>query len=337
MKIQSGISLKPYNTFGIAARAERFAILRSEEDLRTILRANIAPLHLLGGGSNVLLTKDLPGLVLRNELKGIHVEKETETEVIISAGAGELWHELVLWSLAHNFGGLENLSLIPGTVGAAPIQNIGAYGAELKDVFEKLEACDLERGERRIFRAEDCRFGYRNSIFKNELKGRCLITRVWLRLSKSPTLNLSYRILADSLRNKGITDPGVCEVSETVIAIRQSKLPDPARIGNAGSFFKNPEVPVQLYQSLKENYPDLPAFPLPGNDGQVKLAAAWLIEKAGWKGRRIGDAGVHEKQALVLVNYGNASGIDILNLAREIQHDILEKFAIDLQPEVNIW
>lgn len=337
MEIRRNISLRPYNTFGIDAKAERFAVLRSEEDLRAILPANIAPLHLLGGGSNVLLTKDLDGLVLHNALKGIEVERETDAEVLVSAGAGEVWHELVLWSLAQNFGGLENLSLIPGTVGAAPIQNIGAYGAELKDVFEKLEAYHLESGERLVFSAEACKFGYRNSIFKNELKGHCLITRVWFRLSKAPTLNLTYKTLADSLRNKGITQPGIREVSEAVIAIRRSKLPDPGQIGNAGSFFKNPEVPVQLYQALKEEYPDLVAFPLPGNDERVKLAAGWLIDKAGWKGHRAGDAGVHEKQALVLVNYGKASGKDILSLAQQIQADIQEKFGVSLEPEVNIW
>ena len=337
MKISSSISLKPFNTFGIDARAERFAVLRSEEDLRAILRANIAPLHLLGGGSNVLLTKDLPGLVLRNELKGIELESETGTHVLISAGAGEVWHDLVMWAIDNNFGGLENLSLIPGTVGAAPIQNIGAYGAELKDVFEKLEAFHLETGERMVFKSEDCRFGYRNSIFKNELKGRCLITRVWLRLTKSPRPNLSYRILADSLRNKGITQPGIRELSETVMEIRRSKLPDPALLGNTGSFFKNPEVPVQLCEAIKKEFPDLVASPLPGNEELVKLAAGWLIEKAGWKGRRIGDAGVHEKQALVLVNYGKATGKDILNLAQEIQADVKEKFGVSLEPEVNIW
>lgn len=336
MKILSDFSLKPFNTFGIDAKAERFALLQSEEDLQAVVRANIAPLHLLGGGSNVLLTKDLPGLVLRNELQGIELKVESDLEVIVAVGAGVIWHDLVLWALSHNFGGLENLSLIPGTVGAAPIQNIGAYGAELKDVFEKLEAFHLESGERLIFTNEDCHFGYRNSVFKNEHKGKLIITRVWLRLSKSPTLNLSYRILVDSLRNNGILDPGIREVSQTVMAIRRSKLPDPAQIGNAGSFFKNPEVPVGLFETLQKSFPELVAFPLPGNDKVVKLAAGWLIEKAGWKGRRIGDAGVHKNQALVLVNYGNAAGADILNLAQQIQQDVQEKFGVSLEPEVNI-
>ncbi len=337
MKILSGTSLKPYNTFGIDVRAERYAVLRSEEDLRCVLRANITPLHLLGGGSNVLLTKDLPGLVLRNELRGIAVVQETDADVVVSAGAGEVWHELVCWALQHGYGGLENLSLIPGTVGAAPIQNIGAYGAELKDVFEKLEALHLESGEVLKFSKEDCRFGYRKSIFKNSLKGRCIITRVWLRLSKFPTLNLSYNILAESLRKNGILQPDIRDVSRMVMAIRRSKLPDPALLGNAGSFFKNPEVPVAQAEELRKAFPDLVAFPLPGNDGLVKLAAGWLIEKAGWKGRRRGDAGVHERQALVLVNYGKASGADILKLAEEIQQDVQRKFGLWLEPEVNVW
>lgn len=337
MNMLYNTSLKRYNTFGIDVKAERLAILRSEAEVVHALRANIVPLHLLGGGSNVLFTKDLPGLVLRNELPGIDIEEETEREVVVAAGAGVAWHQLVQWAIQRNYGGLENLSLIPGTVGAAPIQNIGAYGAELKDVFEKLEAYHLLSGERLMFNKDDCRFGYRNSIFKTEMKGCCLITRVWLRLSKCPTINLSYHILAAALREQGLANPSIAEVSQAVMAIRRAKLPDPALLGNAGSFFKNPEISQDQYEQLSRAFPDVVAFPLRENDRQVKIAAGWLIEKAGWKGRRIGDAGVHEKQALVLVNYGNASGSDILNLATEIQQDVAQKFGIWLEPEVNIW
>jgi UDP-N-acetylmuramate dehydrogenase len=335
MKIRRHFPLKKFNTLGIGATAEQYVAVDSAQALQEILAANIRPLHILGGGSNVLLTKDLEGLVVNNKIGGIAIEREDEKQAVVAAGGGVVWHDLVHWCLARNLGGIENLSLIPGTVGAAPIQNIGAYGVELKDVFEKLDAVHLETGKPRSFGSAECEFGYRNSVFKQQLKGQYFITKVFLRLSKNPVVNFSYGDLKKMLEGAGIVRPTIRDVSEAVVKIRQSKLPDPAVLGNAGSFFKNPVVPVRQFEELQKRNPEMPCYPLPA--GEVKVPAGWLIEKAGWKGHRTGDAGCHEKQALVLVNYGRATGAGIQDLARRIQASVEARFGIRLSPEVNIW
>lgn len=335
MVLKKNYSLKKLNTFGLSAKAERLVEIHSVADLKLILKSNVLPIHILGGGSNILLTEDIKGIVLKNEIKGVFKTAETEKEVIVAVGGGEVWHEFVLWALEKNLGGIENLSLIPGSVGAAPIQNIGAYGVEIVDVFHQLEAVDLATGKEKIFNTEECQFGYRDSIFKNELKRKYFITKVIFRLSKFPKINTDYGAIRELLKNKNIVNPTVKDVSEAVIEIRQSKLPDPKEIGNSGSFFKNPEIELEHFIRLKEKYPDLVYYELP--NGKIKIPAGWLIEKAGWKGKRIGDAGCHSKQALVLVNYGNATGVEIRNLANNIQVEILQKFNIGLIPEVNFW
>ncbi|MFY7943793.1 MAG: UDP-N-acetylmuramate dehydrogenase, partial [Crocinitomicaceae bacterium] len=266
------------------------------------LRKANEPLLILGGGSNLLLTKDFEGLVLKNEILGFNLIEETETDVIVEAGAGEVWHQFVLKCLEQNFAGLENLSLIPGSVGASPMQNIGAYGVEIKDVFEYLDAYEISTGEIKRFSKEDCAFGYRESVFKNIYKDQYVICKVAFRLSKNPKINTSYGAIESELQKMGISDPTIHDVSNAVIAIRQSKLPDPAVLGNAGSFFKNPVVPESLVEKIKASYPDVPNYP--AESGKRKLAAGWLIETAGWKGKTIETYGVHKLQALVLVNYG---------------------------------
>lgn len=336
MKIRRHFSLKKYNTLGIEASAAQFVAVKSEGMLQEILAANIRPLHILGGGSNVLLTENLEGLVLHDELGGIALDWEDEKQTVVTAGGGVIWHDLVRWCLDQNLGGIENLSLIPGTVGAAPIQNIGAYGVELKDVFEKLDTIHLESGQARSFDAAECAFGYRQSIFKGELKGQYFITKVFLRLSKNPVVNLSYGDLKKTLEESGVSHPSIREVSKAVIKIRKSKLPDPAVLGNAGSFFKNPVIPASHFKKIAKLYPEMPSYPLPTGD-VVKVPAGWLIEKAGWKGHRSGDAGCHEKQALVLVNYGRATGAEIQELALQIQASVESKFGVRLSTEVNIW
>ncbi|MEZ4952591.1 MAG: UDP-N-acetylmuramate dehydrogenase [Saprospiraceae bacterium] len=335
MVIKKNHSLKKLNTFGLSTNAERFMEIHSVADLQLVLKTNFSPIHILGGGSNLLLTDNLKGIVLKNEIKGIIKMAETEEEVVVAVGGGEVWHEFVLWTLEKNWGGVENLSLIPGSVGAAPIQNIGAYGVEIVDVFQQLEAVELATGKVKLFNKEDCQFGYRDSIFKNELKGKYFISKVIFRLSKFPKINTSYGAIKELLKNNNIENPTIKDVSNAVIEIRQSKLPDPKEIGNSGSFFKNPEIEPSHFIPLKEKYPDIVFYEMP--DRKIKIPAGWLIEKAGWKGKRIGDAGCHAKQALVLVNYGNATGIEIRNLANKIQVDILEKFNIGLTPEVNFW
>jgi len=329
--------LSDLNTFGVKAEAETFRYIFSLdqlfETLKTIPRTDI---HILGGGSNILLTGNLTGTTLKNEIKGIQIVRELPDSVTIAVGGGVIWHDLVRWALQHDFGGIENLSLIPGTVGAAPIQNIGAYGVELQDVFVKLEAVDLRNRAILIFEKADCQFGYRDSIFKRELKGRLFITRVWLKLTKTHhQIQTSYAPLAQYLETQRITRPTIQDVSRAVVFIRQSKLPDPAQIGNAGSFFKNPEIPADQYAELRKKFPDLPGYPI-GSSG-VKVPAGWLIEQTGWKGRRFGNAGVHNRQALVLVNYGGATGSEILSLSRQIAEEVHARFGISLTPEVNIW
>ena len=319
----------------MSARAEKYAEVHSISDVHMLLKTGFEPLHILGGGSNVLLTEDLKGLVIKNEIKGIYKMAETSDEVIIAIGGGESWHGLVMWAVENGLGGIENLSLIPGSVGAAPIQNIGAYGVELKDIFHQLEAIELDTGRMQIFNSNECQFGYRDSIFKNELKGRYFITKVILRLSKIHQLNTSYGAVSEILMDSNIENPTIRDVSNAVIKIRQIKLPDPAEIGNSGSFFKNPEIEITHFQQLRSLFPNIVFYEI--SSGKIKIPAGWLIETAGWKGKRVGDVGTHEKQALVLINHGNATGIDILNLANRIQYDVIEKFGISLMPEVNIW
>ncbi len=336
MEIAQNHSLKTLNTFGIDARAAFFARVETVRQLRQVLTSNIArtrPILVLGGGSNVVFTGTFAGLVIHNLIGGIDIIKEDGQQVLVAAGGGMVWHSLVEFALDKNLGGIENLSLIPGSVGAAPIQNIGAYGAELKDVFAYLEAVDLASGRQRLFTREECAFGYRNSIFKNELKDRFMITKVVLRLAKKPQVNISYGAIGEVLTASGITTPTIREVSEAVIAIRQSKLPDPARIGNAGSFFKNPVLDKIDYEGLKLEFSGIPGYP---DNGSVKVPAAWLIEQCGWKGKRLGNVGVHDKQPLVLVNYGGGTGTEIVNLAADIKASVATKFGIELEPEPRI-
>jgi len=335
MGIKKNHNLKKLNTFGLPAMAKQYVEIHSVADLQLFVKTDHGDPHILGGGSNVLLTGDVPGVVLKNEIKGVGIEHATDQHSVVWAGGGVVWHELVMWSLQQNLGGLENLSLIPGSVGAAPIQNIGAYGVELKDVFHHLEAVDLATGRFREFSNEECGFGYRDSVFKNEIKGKYFITKVFLKLAKEPAVQTSYGAIQQVLAEWKTGAPTIQDVSRAVIQIRRSKLPDPREIGNSGSFFKNPEIPVAKFEKLAAAFPSIVSYPLP--NGNIKIPAGWLIEKAGWKGKRFGDAGCHEKQALVLVNYGSATGKEIWQLAVQIQDSIKVMFGIELMPEVNIW
>ncbi|MDD2983013.1 MAG: UDP-N-acetylmuramate dehydrogenase [Crocinitomicaceae bacterium] len=333
--ISENVSLKPFNTFGIDVKATRFATFASPEELGQILKDNKnKPLLILGGGSNLLLTKDFDGLVLKNEIKGIEVISETADEVLIRSGAGEVWHEFVLYCISKNYCGIENLSLIPGSVGASPMQNIGAYGVEIKDVFDKLEAVEIATGEIHTFDNETCEFGYRESIFKHAVKNQYVITNVYFKLSKTQNTNTSYGAINQQLEVMGIGNPTIKDVSDAVIAIRSSKLPNPKEIGNAGSFFKNPVIEHAHYQEILKNYPNAPSYPV--GEQHVKVPAGWLIETAGWKGKVVGETGVHKNQALVLVNYGDATGKEIYQLSTDIIEDINQKFKILLTREVNI-
>ncbi|MCP9289963.1 UDP-N-acetylmuramate dehydrogenase [Gracilimonas sediminicola] len=334
--IQENFNLSDYNTMGIAAKARYFCSVQSVGELQSLLadsRFQDTPRFMIGGGSNVLFISDFKGLVIHVDIKGVSIDREDEGEVILNVGAGENWHELVVHCVEKGWGGIENLSLIPGSVGAAPIQNIGAYGVELEEVFESLEAVEIKTGELKSFSKKECRFGYRDSVFKNELKGLFVITGVKLRLQKSPKVNTSYRALSEKLEEKGIKNPSIKDISEAVIEIRQSKLPDPAEIGNTGSFFKNPVITKKQFEELQSAYPDIPSYPA---GEKVKVPAAWLIDQCGWKGKRFGDAGVHKMQALVIVNYGNATGEEIWNLAQKIQVSVKDRFGVFLAPEVNI-
>ncbi|UVJ42708.1 UDP-N-acetylmuramate dehydrogenase [Pseudomonas sp. LS1212] len=337
IQVQSQVSLKPYNTFGIDVKARFFAEAHSDDDVRQAL-AHAAqlpiPLLVIGGGSNLLLTGDVQALVLRMASRGIHVLSDDGTRVIVEAEAGEPWHPFVQWSLEHGLSGLENLSLIPGTVGAAPMQNIGAYGVEIKDVFSGLTALDRQTGELREFGLEECAFEYRDSVFKREA-GRWLILRVRFSLDRVAHLHLDYGPVRQRLTDQGIDQPSPRDVSQAICSIRREKLPDPVELGNAGSFFKNPVVAAALAAAIKLKHPGLVAYPQAG--GQMKLAAGWLIEQAGWKGYRDGDAGVHCLQSLVLVNYGNASGGQLHRLAQRIQADIAERFGVHLEMEPNLY
>lgn len=337
--LQRNAELKAHNTFGIAAKAEALARFGSAHGLRQLLAApELAglPRLVLGGGSNLLFTRDFPGLVLLNEMPGIGVVREDDTHVWLKAGAGVVWHELVLHAVANGWGGIENLSLIPGKVGAAPMQNIGAYGVEIKDTFDSLEALRVSDGTVIVFDAVACRFGYRESFFKREGKDKFVILSVTFRLAKQHVLNTSYGNIQQELEREGIAHPTIKDVSAAVIAIRRSKLPDPAVVGNAGSFFKNPVVPMALMEKIRASYPDVVSYP--AGEEHAKLAAGWLIEKAGWKGRRSDTApcGVHDRQALVLVNYGGATGKAIYDLSEQVLRSVEERFGVELEREVNI-
>lgn len=336
MVIQENISLKPYNTFGIDVKAKHFVSINSIDDLKQILALSNYPNKLiLGGGSNILLTKDFNGLVIHVNLKGISIVSENDNTVIVKASAGENWHNFVLWCIKNKYGGIENLSLIPGNVGTAPIQNIGAYGVELKDVFESCEAISLETKSLQSFSKSDCNFGYRNSIFKQEAKGKFIITSVSFKLSKqNHSLNINYGAISSQLNLMKVTHPTIQDVSKAVISIRESKLPNPNEIGNSGSFFKNPVISKAQFSTLLQNFEDIPSYPVSEQD--VKVPAGWLIEKAGFKGKRFGNYGVHKNQALVLVNYGDAKGTDILSLSKLIQKTVYRLFGISIEAEVNI-
>ncbi len=336
IQIQQNVDLSKYNTMRVSSNARYLVEVDSVETLRDAIqfaRSNDLEVLVLGGGSNLLFVNNFNGLVILIRLSGIKI-KEEEGRIQLKVGAGEDWHELVMFCVARNWGGVENLSLIPGTVGAAPIQNIGAYGVELEDVFIELEAFDLETKEVRTFKKEDCNFGYRDSIFKNELKGKFIITSVSLCVTPNGDVNYSYASLSQKLDEWGISAPTIQDVSKAVIDVRRSKLPDPEEIGNNGSFFKNPLISISHYNELNERYKDIPSYP--ASSEEVKVPAGWLIDHAGWKGHRNGDAGVHEKQALVLVNYGHATGKEIMELSEKIRHDIKEKYGIELEREVNI-
>lgn len=339
LNIQSHVSLKPYNTFRIEASARYWVEISNEEDLQTVLQLSDyidKPKLILGGGSNVLLCHDFNGLVVKVAVQGIDLIRDDETHVYVTAGAGVNWHELVLFCVERGYAGIENLSLIPGTAGAAPMQNIGAYGVELEQVFESLTAIHVLTGEKRTFTRADCAFGYRESVFKRELKGQYIITSVTFKLDKHPTFHTRYGAIQETLAEMGVSDENLSikAISQAVIRIRRSKLPDPAQIGNAGSFFKNPEISKIQFDTLKTQYPELPGYPV--GDETVKVPAGWLIEQAGWKGYRSGDAGIHTKQALVLVNYGNATGNELIALAKQVQASVLAKFGITISPEVNV-
>lgn len=337
MEIKQNVSLKEFNTFGLDVNARYLAILDHEKHLATSVTAakqNALPLLVLGGGSNILFAQDYPGLILKNEIPGKELLKEDSDHVWVRLGAGENWHQVVLWTLENGWGGIENLSLIPGTVGAAPMQNIGAYGVEISSVFSKLEAIHLETGALREFTTMGCQFGYRSSVFKGNLSGQFIITRVILKLSKKPTFNISYGAISQTLGEMNVQELSINQISKAVIRIRQSKLPDPGRIGNAGSFFKNPVISKDLLHTLKTEYANIPSYPTEG--GLMKVPAGWLIEQCNWKGYRKGDIGVHDKQALVLVNYGNGQGNDLVELAHDISNSVHTKFGIQLIPEVNV-
>ena len=337
MQIRENISLRPYNTFGIDATARFFAPFQNLESLAALLDSPLTAanrLLILGGGSNLLLTKNFDGLVLKNEIAGIEVVKEDEAHVYLKAGAGVGWHQLVMYCVESGFAGMENLSLIPGNVGASPMQNIGAYGVEVKDVFHQLEAVHVNDKSIETFGLQDCEFGYRESVFKRKYKGQFVITSVTYRLNKSPVFHTSYGAIRQELDRMGVQDLSIKAISQAVINIRSSKLPNPEKIGNAGSFFKNPAVAKEHLATLQQSYPDIPAFPL--DESNVKVPAGWLIEQCGWKGYRKGDAGCYDKQALVLVNYGSASGSEIYALSEEILQSVKERFGIELEREVNI-
>jgi UDP-N-acetylmuramate dehydrogenase len=335
MQVLENISLKPYNTFGMAAKAKYFVSFNTITELKEALSFKPETLNLvLGGGSNILLIKDVDGLVLKNNISGIELISEDEEYYYVKAGAGENWHQFALHCISNNWAGVENLSLIPGNVGASPMQNIGAYGVEIENLFWQLEAWHIQDKKMIVFSKADCAFGYRESIFKRKYKGQFVIVNVTYRLRKQPVFNTSYGAIEQELEQMKVTKLSIKAISDAVIRIRSSKLPNPAEIGNAGSFFKNPEISAEQFEALKRQFPSLVGYIIPG--GNVKLAAGWLIEQCGWKGFRRGDAGCHAKQALVLVNYGNAGGNEIYDLSGEILKSVNDKFGVGLEREVNI-
>lgn len=336
MEIQHNFSLKNHNTFGIDAKAKEFVAVHSVSDLKEVLEQNTAKKKfVLGGGSNMLLTQDVDALVIHVDLKGKKVIKEDDDFVWVEGQAGENWHEFVLWNIDNNFGGLENMSLIPGNVGTTPVQNIGAYGAEIKDTFVSCDAINIATREMKTFSKEECNFGYRESIFKHEVKDQFIITSVVFKLTKrNHKINISYGDIMKELEKNHVTEPAIKDVSNAVIAIRQSKLPDPKELGNSGSFFKNPIITREHFEKVHVQFPHMKYYEI--SPTEVKVPAGWLIEEAGFKGMRVGDAGVHKNQALVLVNYGNATGQEIVNLSKEIQKTIFEKYTIAIEAEVNV-
>lgn len=338
MELKDSVDLFPYNTFGIHARANYLVIVRSAEQAREVFKSDLFNKHphlILGGGSNILLTRDFDGVVVKNEIKGVSTVREDDRSILLKVGSGENWHRFVVHCVERELGGIENLSLIPGTVGAAPLQNIGAYGVEIKEVIHNVEAIEIKSGITRVFSNLECAFGYRESIFKQELKDQYFISSITLSLTKKDhRFNISYGAIAEVLREKDIQQLSIRAISDAVIDIRSRKLPNPEVIGNAGSFFKNPSVDSGYFEALKKKYPAIPSFP--GENSLIKIPAAWLIEQCGWKGKTLGAVGVHTHQALVLVNYGGGQGRKIWELAMDIQSSVKEKFDILLHPEVNV-
>ncbi|PKD45259.1 UDP-N-acetylenolpyruvoylglucosamine reductase [Rhodohalobacter barkolensis] len=335
---QRNIDLAPYNTLGVQAKAQIFYSIAEAEQLKALYNEGLfrkkSP-FILGGGSNILIKSDLKQPVLKILIPGIEVIDVNDREVWVKAGAGVVWHDLVRFCVENGYGGIENLALIPGTTGAAPIQNIGAYGVELKDVFQSLSAFMPETGNMKVFNAEECKFGYRDSVFKNQLKGKVIVTDVTLRLEKGPhKIEDSYYALRKYFESENVTQPTIQDVFDAVVSIRRSKLPDPALIGNAGSFFKNPIVSKEVYENLKNEFSDIPSFPADQN--RVKIPAGWLIEQAGWKGKKVGNVGTYKNQALVLVNHGGATGEEVYEHAMNIQESVKSLFGIELVPEVNV-
>jgi len=336
MQIQTNFSLKKFNTFGIEAKATQFVAVHNLEDLKSILKSHVSnKKFILGGGSNMLLTQDIDALVIHIDLKGKKIIKEDENFVWVESQAGENWHEFVLWTIDQNFGGLENMSLIPGNVGTTPVQNIGAYGTEIKDTFVSCNAINIATQEMKTFTKDECNFGYRESVFKNEAKDKYVIVSVIFKLTKRlHKINTSYGDITIELEKQNVTIPTLKDVSNAIIAIRQSKLPDPKELGNSGSFFKNPIISKELFEKVQQKFPEIKFFEVSATE--VKVPAGWLIENAGLKGYRTGDAGVHKNQALVLVNYGNATGKDILNLSKYVQKTVFDKYGIEIETEVNV-
>jgi len=336
MELLENFSLKNYNTFGIEAKAKEFVAVHSVNELRKIIKENKSKKKfILGGGSNMLLTKDVDALVIHLDLKGKKITNETERHVWVESQAGENWHEFVLWTLEHDFGGLENMSLIPGNVGTTPIQNIGAYGTEIKDTFVSCEAMEIASQKMKTFQHSECNFGYRESIFKQEAKDQYIITSVVFKLTKTNhTIKTSYGDIIAELSKQNVIKPTLKDVSNAVIAIRKSKLPDPKELGNSGSFFKNPIVLKTDFEAIHCKFPEMKFYEV--SETEVKIPAGWLIEQAGFKGKRFGDAGIHKNQALVLVNYGNATGQEILAVSKDIQKTVFEKFGIHIEAEVNV-
>jgi len=338
INIEEKVGLKPYNTFGVAANAKYFCRITEIDEFKSVLQTDLyknEKVLILGGGSNVLFTKDFDGLIIKTDIKGIEVVDESDEAVTVKVMSGEIWHDLVLYCVDHQWGGIQNLSLIPGTVGAAPIQNIGAYGVEVKEVIKEVTGIDRTTGEEMTLQNHECSFGYRESIFKHQLKEKIFISSVTLSMTKkNHLLNISYGAISDVLKEMNVKDPSLKTINEAVIQIRKSKLPDPSQLGNAGSFFKNPKISLAHYQSLQKEFPQMPGYP--SVNQEVKVPAAWLIEQCGWKGKRINDIGVHTHQALVIVNYGNGNGEEIFHLAQQIIASVKQKFYITLLPEVNV-